>query len=189
MTERDQLIEIVRATPWLMRALEAVRSACIPHGCIGAGAVRTTVWDALHGRANPTPAADVDVAYFDPSAPSAESEDGYRRWLSELEPDVARDVVNQASVHLWYEQAFGVPVEPLRSVDEGVASWPETATAVALRLESSSELQVIAPCGLADLFACVVRRNARRVTAAQFRARVEAKRYGERWPRVQVLWE
>ena len=46
-----RLRAIARATPWCMQALQAVQQLGLPHCCIGAGAVRTLVWDALHGYA------------------------------------------------------------------------------------------------------------------------------------------
>jgi uncharacterized protein len=46
---------------------------------------------------------------------------------------------------------------------------------------------VIAPHGLADLFAMVVRRNPARVSVEAYRQRVASKRYVQRWPRVTVM--
>jgi hypothetical protein len=87
-------------------------------------------------------------------------------------------------VHTWYEARFGTAVDPLTSVEDAVGTWPETATAVAVRLRSNDELQVIAPCGLSDLFAMLLRRNPRRASRELFRRRAADKRITERWPRV-----
>jgi hypothetical protein len=65
---------------------------------------------------------------------------------------------------------------------------PETATAVAVRLLADDRIEVVAPCGLEDLFGLVCRRNPRRVTVEHYRQRVHDKRIAERWPRVEVLW-
>jgi uncharacterized protein len=183
------LARIVRETPWLMQVLEAVRSVRMPHACVGAGAVRAAVWDWIHGHLLPSEVADVDVAYFDAADLSRESEAMYQRQLEALRPDQIWDVVNQAAVHLWYERVFGRVLAPLGSVEDGIACWPETATAVAVWLDASDRLQILAPFGLSDLLACVVRRNPRVVGLEQFRARVERKRYVERWPRVRIVWE
>ena len=72
-------------------------------------------------------------------------------------------------MHLWFEQHFGHAVAPLRSLDEAVASWPEFATAVGLWLDDDDRLHVIAPHGLDDLFAMVVRRNPVRVSVETYR--------------------
>jgi uncharacterized protein len=186
---QDRLVQIIAATPWLMRALWAVRSVAPAAACVGAGAVRSTVWDSLHGYSESSPLADVDVAYFDPRDVSPQSDAAYERRLAEVEPDLQWEVVNQAGVHLWYEKAFEEAVPPLRSLEEGIASWPETATSVAVWLDSDGCIRVVAPLGLEDLFDCVVRRNPARATVGMFRARVEAKRYSERWPQVRVIWE
>src|SRR4051812_14143940 len=60
-----RLEEIVRSTPWLMDALAAAREVAAPDWLIGAGVVRTAVWDRLHGY-DKTELADVDLAFFDP---------------------------------------------------------------------------------------------------------------------------
>src|SRR4051812_12336693 len=60
-----RLEEIVRSTPWLMDALAAARKVAAPDWLIGAGAVRTAVWDRLHGY-DKAELADVDLAFFDP---------------------------------------------------------------------------------------------------------------------------
>jgi uncharacterized protein len=79
------------------------------------------------------------------------------------------------------------PGGPLRSDADGVATWPESATAVAVRLLPDDRIQVVAPCGLDDLFGLVCRRNPRRVTLAHYRRRLRDKRIAARWPRVRVL--
>jgi uncharacterized protein len=76
---------------------------------------------------------------------------------------------------------------PLASAADGVATWPETATAVAVRLHDGDELRVVAPCGLEDLFALVCRRNPRRVSVDQYRRRLREKRVAERWPKVTIV--
>lgn len=182
-----RLTGIVRDTPWLYRALVAARSLDLPEWCIGAGAVRNAVWDALHDYRVCTRPADIDVAYFDPGDISEEHDDALQRQLALLEPDLPWEVTNQAGVHLWFEQVFGHPVEPLGSLEEAVASWPETATSVAVTLTAEGELHVIAPLGLADLFGMVVRRNPRRVSIKIYLKRAADKRYMERWPRVRVI--
>ena len=182
-----RLVGIVRDTPWLYRALVAARSLELPEWCIGAGALRNAVWDALHGHRVSARPADIDVAYFDPGDISQEHDDALQGQLALLEPDLPWEVTNQAGVHLWFEQVFGHPVEPLESLEQAVASWPETATSVAVTLTADGELHIIAPVGLGDLFGMVVRRNPRRVSVETYEKRTADKRYVERWPSVRVL--
>jgi hypothetical protein len=189
LQETERLAAIVAATPWLMRALQAVRAVGPTGACIGAGAVRSTVWDSLHDNPGSSPPPDVDVVYYDSGDMSRQTQTVYERRLLAAEPDLRWEVVNQAAVHLWYEHAFGKAVPPLRSLEEAVASWPETATSVAVRLDAEGRVRVVAPLGLEDLFDCVVRWNPARASLTMFRERVEVKRYSERWPRVRITWE
>ena len=184
---QDELLAIARASPWFMEALQAVRTLGLASWCIGAGAVRNLVWDALHGHAVPSALADVDVAYFDPADPGADAERALQRRLDTAAPGYPWEVTNQARVHLWFEDVFGHAVPPLESLEAAVASWPEFATAVGITLDEAGGLRVIAPHGLDDLFSMVVRRNPARVSLETYRQRVAQKRYAERWPRVRVI--
>jgi uncharacterized protein len=169
-----------------MRALTAARAVDPPDWAIGAGALRDFVWDRLHGR-EPSAPKDVDLAFFDPADLSPEREEAVRDGLSASAPELNWDARNQAAVHLWYRERFGVEVEPLRSTADGIATWPEPASAVAVRLDDDDQIDVIAPHGLDDLFGLVWRRNPRRVTPEEYRRRTEAKDIRRRWPRVRVV--
>ena len=182
-----RLVALVRGSPVLMRALRAARAVDPPDWLIGAGAIRDRVWDHLHGFTRATPVKDVDLAFFDPASLGGERERSVQRALTALAPDLAWDVTNQAEVHLWYPHVFGLEVEPLTSTAHAVATWPETATAIGVRLLADGTMRVVAPCGLDDLFAMIWRRNPRRATREQYRLRAENKRIANRWPRVTIL--
>src|SRR3954470_20501948 len=131
-----------------MAALKAARDVDAPDWLIGAGAVRTAVWDRLHGYAQPTPLRDLDVAFYDPADLSERRERSVEDALRARLPGVPWEARNQAAVHLWYERKFGFAVEPLTSSADAVGTWPETATSVALRLDPGGALAIVAPCGL-----------------------------------------
>jgi uncharacterized protein len=183
----ERLETIVRSTDSLMRALVAAREVAAPDWLIGAGAVRTAVWDRLHGYEEPSEPADVDLAFFDQGDLSREREADVEARLRRALPSLEWDAKNQARVHLWYARRFGYEVPPLTSSADGVATWPETATAVGLRLTDDDRLLVEAPFGLDDLLGMVHRRNPRRVSVAEYRRRLATKRIAERWPRATIV--
>ena len=183
----ERLCHIARSSTWFMAALKAVRDLELPSWCIGAGAVRNLVWDALHDYSTPSRLPDVDVAYFDASDVGREAQAQLQRRLHDAMPEIPWEVTNQAAVHLWFEAHFGHAVEPLASLPEAVASWPEYATAIGLWLNRDDSIEVIAPHGLDDLFNCVVRRNPARASMETYRQRVAQKNYALRWPRVTVV--
>lgn len=180
------LCAIARDSGWFMQALRAAREVLPGPWCIGAGAVRNLVWDHLQGLARPSALSDIDAVFFDPAELSSARDARLQGRLAALAPDLPWEVTNQAGVHLWFEASFGHAVEPLRSLEEAVASWPEYATAVGLRMEPDDALTVIAPLGLEDLLAMRVRRNPRRVSLASYRQRLAQKDYARRWPGVRI---
>jgi hypothetical protein len=189
-----QLEDLVRSSPWMMEVLRAVRDCDPPDWWVGGGVLRDLVWDRLHrGAFDPAVVKDVDVAFFDAADLRPERDEAVERALVARLPGVRWDAKNQAAVHTWYPRRFGVAVEPLASAADGVATWPETATAVAVRLqrrpsagEPGGRLLVTAAHGVDDLLGLVWRRNPRRVTVAEYRRRLAAKRVAERWPKVVV---
>jgi hypothetical protein len=184
---QSRLIELISSSSVLMRALRAARSVDPPDWLIGGGAIRERVWNHLHRSAHLAPSKDVDLAFFDPVLLGSEREWSVQKAVMAQALDISWDVTNQAAVHLWYPEVFGVEVEPLTCSADAVATWPETATAIAIRLLGDDRIQVIAPCGLDDLFGLICRRNPRRVTEEQYRRRVERMQIAKRWPQVQIL--
>jgi hypothetical protein len=182
-----RLVAIARESTWFWPALVAVRSLSLPSWCIGAGAVRNLVWDSLHDFQTPSALSDIDVAHFDASDLSAERDVEIQRRLTNVHPFAPWEVTNQAAVHIWFEATFGHSVSPLISLHDAVASWPEFATSVGLTLRDDDSIDVIAPHGLDDLFAMVVRRNPARVSVDTYWRRVEQKQYRKRWPQVTVV--
>lgn len=130
---------------------------------------------------------DIDLVFFDPADLSEEREQAVEEALRAELPGAPWDAKNQAAVHLWYAERFGRAVEPLGSTEEGVASWPETATCVGVRLEHDGRLEVVAPHGLDDLLGLVHRRNPARVSVKEYERRLRSKRISERWPLARVI--
>lgn len=182
-----RLISIASSSAWFMDALRAVQTLQLSSCCIGAGAVRNLVWDALSGKHEPSDLADVDVAYFDAADMSPERDQHLQRTLMALRPDVPWEVTNQAGVHLWFADYFGHPVQPVNTLAEAVATWPEYATSVGISMDEAGALDVIAPLGLDDLFSMTVRHNPKRASVANYRARIVQKKYRDRWSEVTII--
>jgi uncharacterized protein len=102
-------------------------------------------------------------------------------------PHLPWQAKNQAAVHLWYPRIFGIDVSPFRSCAEAVATFPETATCVGVRLLADDDMLVVAPHGLDDLFGCVCRHNPTRVSAGFYERRVAEKGWPLRWPQMRYL--
>ncbi len=183
----ERLAQLLAAEPWMAHALEAVAASGLPCAWIGAGAIRDLVWGGYHGGFDPATVKDVDVAYFDAEDITLERDLAAEKVLRGIAPGMPWEATNQAAVHLWYHHYFGgPPVESFASVHDAVATWPETATCVAVR-RGSDGIEVCAPHGAADLLTGVWRVNPIRVTPAVSRARLARQRVQVRWPHVHVV--
>ncbi|MEU8820900.1 nucleotidyltransferase family protein [Actinoplanes sp. NPDC048796] len=189
MTTAETLAGLIRGDAWMTRVLTAVRDEAVPDAWVGAGALRDLVWGERFGAGfRPEAVRDVDVAFFDPGDLSRANDDRVTQRLERRLPGVPWEAKNQAAVHTWYPAKFGGgPVEPFTSVEDAVGTWPETATAVAVRLRADGGIEVCAPFGLDDLLDGVWRRNPRRAGLERFRARLERHRPDVRWPGVTVV--
>lgn len=125
--------------------------------------------------------------YFDAENLTAERDAELQNELAELFPDTPWEVINQAAVHTWYEDYFGQSVAPFTSLQNAIASWPEYATCVGVTLIADNTIEVIAPHGLEDLFALLIRHNPTRASVGMYRERLAQKRYSERWPKVRAV--
>jgi uncharacterized protein len=172
-----------------MRALRAARAVDAPDWFIAAGAVRDVVWDDLHGRELTAIPRDLDLVFFDPLDLTEEREWAITRRLRARAPDLPWDIKNQAAVHLWYPRVFGSEVVPFGSSAEAIATFPEIAACVGVRLLEDDDMLIVAPHGLGDLLDGVCRHNPTRVSNAFYRQRLMAKAWTGRWPEVSFVLE
>lgn len=169
---------IISNDPLRWRLLEIVHALELPDCWIGAGFVRNAVWDHLHGRASSPVSTDVDVIWFDADCCSPEKDQALEAVLRELEPTVEWSVKNQARMHVQNGD------EPYRSTTDAMRYWPETATAVAVRLRGVGMCEVAAPLGVEDLLGLVIRPAGRFALdkAALYQRRLQSKNWLSAWP-------
>ena len=178
-----KLIRIMGTYEHLIRDLELVGRLNLPKWCIAAGYVRNYVWDYLHEYRHRTPLNDVDVLYYDPDDLREETEKKYETILKHQLQQYNWSVKNQARMHLRNHE------NPYLSVEDAMKRWPETATAVGIKLNRSHHLEVIAPHGLNDLFDLVIRRSPYFKDKHYFYTRVQNKRWLELWPKLRIIAE
>ncbi len=182
MNEQD-ILNLISSDREMVRALESVRTLELPDWWIGAGFVRNKVWDFLSGYDAKTtaPDMDVDVIYFDPTDTSEDSEKGYEQKLLELMPNERWSVKNQARMHVVNGDAL------YTSTEDALSRWVETATAVAVKIDTAGKLQLLAPYGIDDLVSMVIRVSPKFSRPIEiFHKRVEKKNWTGKWPRVKV---
>jgi hypothetical protein len=94
------------------------------------------------------------------------------------------EVRNQARVHLWFAERFGCAYPQLASADDSLRYYASIVHAVGVRLEEDGRLDVVAPFGLDDIFAMIIRPNRTLDNATSHEAK--AQRARTFWPEVTV---
>jgi hypothetical protein len=186
-SQRQVLVDIIGSQPHLVTILEGMAALGLPDPLLGSGAIYNTVWNVLTGRPALTGINDADVVYFDDSDRSYEAED---RVIRRAEAHfrhlpIPVELRNQARVHLWFPERFGMAYPQLTRSADMMLYYATKTHAVAARLEADGHISIHAPFGLDDLFSFRVTPNpalANRETHERKAARAKAI-----WPELTIV--
>jgi hypothetical protein len=188
MTKEDIAL-LIKNDDWMMEVLGVAKTLDLPDWYIGAGFIRSKVWDTLHGYSKRTSLPDVDVIYMDKADFTADEADKestkaeilYESRLQKLMPNVKWSVTNQARMHLFHN------AKPYKSSEEALGEWVETATCVGVRLDKNNQLILSTPRGIDDLVNLILRPVSKGPdNVALFRQRIKDKKWLEKWPKLRV---
>lgn len=158
---RTELEHIIRADAHLVQLLDTGRDLKLPQWRLVAGCIYQTVWNKLTCRPPGTGINDYDFIYFDAGDLLKEAEAAIEQSVRERLPELPApvEVRNQARVHLWFQDYFGIPYAPLSCADEAITRYASKTHAVGVRLTADRRLDIYAPFGLEDIFAMIIRPN------------------------------
>ena len=148
MNLNTKLTNMIESDDVFITILKTVEQLALNDCWVAAGVIRNKVWDTLHNMH--TDFNDIDVIYFDETDISRNTEKALEARLQNLMPNQPWSVKNQARMHLKNN------VPPYVSSFDGVAHFPETPTAIAVRM-INNQIEIMAPYGLHDLFKGTVR--------------------------------
>jgi hypothetical protein len=186
---KEGIIQLIKNDIWMMNVLSIAKTLNLPDWYIGAGFIRSKVWDTLHGYSKRTSLPDVDVIYLDKTDftaseannESTKAEISYEKKLKKLLPEVKWSVTNQARMHLFHDTA------PYISSEKALSEWVETATCVGIRLDQNNQLVLSAPRGIDDLVNLILRPISNTPEkVAMFSQRIKDKKWLEKWPKLRI---
>ena len=171
----------------LSRVLAGAAAMGLPGWYLVAGCLYQTVWNVVTGQPPEAGILDYDLAYFDASDLSWDAEDAVIRAGNEVFAGLPAPVQirNQARVHLWYEQKFGMPCPPHASSEAAIDTYEATTACLGVRLEPDGRWRIYAPHGLSDVFNLVARPNP--VLAPRDVYEAKTPRWRRQWPGLTVL--
>ena len=149
--ENDKdIIQLIREDKWMMEIISTASKLNLPDWWICAGFVRSKLWDTLHGFER-TPLSDIDIIYYDVKNRKETEEKRLEEILCQLLPGIPWSVKNEARMHLRNN------LKPYADSEDAIAKFPETATALGIRLNNEGGLILTAPHGVDDVLNMVVR--------------------------------
>ena len=141
----EELIQLIEADQWMMELLHIVDCLDLPDWWICAGFVRAKVWDTLHHFKHRTPLPDIDVIYFNKHDIDEAIEKKYEQKLKGMKPNIPWSVKNEARMHIVND------IKPYQSSVDAISKFPETATALGVKLDKQKRVVLAAPCGIEDV--------------------------------------
>ncbi|MDP1422151.1 nucleotidyltransferase family protein [Peribacillus simplex] len=145
MINEEEIVSLIREDKWMMEILESAKSLNLPDWWICAGFIRSKVWDILHDFSVRTSIPDIDVIYFDPTNIDKYEEKKIEKKLESLIPNIPWSVKNEARMHVKSNMS------PYSSSVDAISKFPETATALGVKLDENDNVILTAPCGIHDV--------------------------------------
>lgn len=184
LKNKDDVIKLIQSDETMMEIIKAASTLDLPDWWICAGFVRSKIWDALHGFKDRTLTPDVDVIYFDAARIDENYEKELEKKLMSILPGIPWSVKNQARMHVIND------IPPYTSSEDAISKFPETATALGMKLDKENHLVLTAPCGLDDVLHLEVKPTAffteTKERAAIYEERLIKKNWKAIWPKVKV---
>jgi len=174
----DEFIKIIKADNWMIEVLEIVRNLNLNDCWIGAGFIRNKIWDYKHGF-DRTTLNDVDVIYFDTCKTSREDDIRIEYQLNNILPEINWSVKNQSRMNIRNGH------KQYANCNEAISFWPETATSIAVKLNSENNIEYIAPYGLDDLFNLLVVPTPS-FDLKTYTLRIKKKSWDKKWKKLNI---
>ncbi|WP_026905582.1 nucleotidyltransferase family protein [Paucisalibacillus globulus] len=187
LRNKQNIIELFNNDKQMIAILRAVQTLNLPDWWICAGFVRSKIWDVLHGFSHPTPTDDIDVVYFDPLHTEETMEKEFEQKLKSNFPNIPWSVKNEARMH----HINGL--EPYKNTIDAISKFPETVTALGIKLDENEELKLTAPHGLEDVLNMIVRPTPYFIESEErmkiYYHRLQKKKWHDKWNNVTYLIE
>ncbi|MCC3359261.1 nucleotidyltransferase family protein [Bacillus sp. REN16] len=184
LRNEEDVIKLISEDDRMMEILKAAKSLQLPDWWICAGFVRSKIWDTLHDFSGRTNTPDVDVIYFDKDNLEESIEKLFEDKLRSIIPDIPWSVKNEARMHVVNK------IPPYTSAVDAISKFPETATALGVKIDDTEKVILTAPCGLEDVLNLEVKPTAffteTKARIAIYEERIIKKNWKSIWPKIKV---
>ncbi len=162
-TLNDQIeiaISILKQNKELIDVLDYISTLNLPNFYIAAGSVFQTIWNKMDNKILNHNIKDIDVIYHNDKDLSVDKDLEYYELINNYCKNKGYkyeiDVSNEARMHIWKKEKFGIDVEPYKSSEDAIDKWIATVHAIGIT-KDNNEIKLYAPYGLSDIFSKTIR--------------------------------
>ena len=186
LDEQIKILEqILSKNEKLMSLLQILDSDGIKDYYVTAGCINQTIFNYYHDKEITFGIKDYDIIYFDKDITYEKEDIIIKRLTKKIDKlNIITDIKNQARVHLWYYEKYGVKREAYKSVEDAISRFGTTITCIGVRL-NNNKLEVCAPYGLNDLFNMIIRPVKIDSTKEMYEER--CARWLNNWPNLNII--
>jgi uncharacterized protein len=185
-----RFLSLIAENQNLGQMLDRLPELALPDTWVVGGCLFQTAWNVLAGHAPDQGIKDYDIFYFDSRNCSSDCEEQARRRAAQCYGDLCCevDVRNQARVHTWYAQEFGIQGYPqLEKATDGIDNFLAVCCMVGVRQLACGRIELYAPLGVEDLLDSIMRPNPLFQLSSRKAYEKKAARWRESWPTLEVV--
>jgi uncharacterized protein len=185
--QEKELIRIILQNPYVNEILHSNPFPQIKDWYLAAGGIMQSVWNHMSGYEITKGIKDYDLIYYDPNLEKAAQNEHSKRIREQFKHfPVEIDVVNEARVHLWFEEYFQNTIDQYTSCEDAIRSW-NPCGAIGVR-KNGKNFEICAPYGLNDIFEMTLRPN--KSHFLQFSYEDKAQKWSAKWPTMKIVpWD
>jgi uncharacterized protein len=184
LKNKEDVVKLIQSDDKMMEIIKVASTLNLPDWWICAGFVRSKIWDTLHGFSERTETPDVDVIYFDTTNIDENIEKELENKLKSIMPNIPWSVKNEARMHVINH------LPPYTSSEDAISKFPETATALGVKLDKDNKLVLTIPCGIEDVIHLELKPTPYFIEteelAAIYEERIIKKNWKAIWPKLKV---
>lgn len=152
-----------------------------------AGTIRNFIWNILSGKLGFDSETDVDIIFYDEKMTWEES-DIIEEKLKNTYPTYKWELRNQVHMH-----TSNPNTQAYTSSCDAMSRYPETCTAIGLRLATENEPELFCPYGLESITSFEIRPTPHFLADAErmetYRRRLAKKDWFQKWPQLRTFYE
>ncbi len=187
--DHDKFVRFLLLNPVIDTILNRMPQLNINDWWLSSGCLFQTIWNLKAGRLVTEGISDYDVIYFGRNL-SWEAENEIIGQCHSVFKDLSVDIEirNQARVHLWYKDKYGITYSPLKNATHSLWRYPSRTSAIAITKDGDNSYRLAAPFGIDHALSMRVEPNRRAGIRDVYKSKAE--RWLEEWPSLKVCnWD